>query len=76
MFVFGDFMVRIFPYSDWILVSPNAGKYGPEKPRIKTLFTQWYTNECLGPYQIFMMELVKVGNCFRKTLQHSCFSGY
>ena len=22
--------------------SPNAGKYGPEKLRIRTLFTQWY----------------------------------
>ena len=21
--------------------SPNAGKYGPEKHRIRTLFTQW-----------------------------------
>ena len=22
--------------------SPNAGKYGPEKPLIRTLFTQWF----------------------------------
>ena len=26
--------------------SPNAGKYGPEKLRIWTLFTQWY----ISPY--------------------------
>ena len=46
--VFGVFLVRIFPYSDWIrrdtpylsLFSPNAGKYGPEKLWIRTLFTQ------------------------------------
>ena len=37
------------PYSEffWSVVSPNAGKYGPEKLRIWTLFTQcselqWY----------------------------------
>ena len=47
--VFGVFPVRIFPGSDWIrkdtkylsVLSPNAGKYGPEKLRIRTLFTQW-----------------------------------
>ena len=47
--VFMVFLVRIFSYSDWIrkdtpylsLYSPNAGKYGAEKLRILTLFTQW-----------------------------------
>ena len=42
------FLVRIFPHSDWIrrdtpylsISSPNGGKYGPEKLRIWTLFTQ------------------------------------
>ena len=40
--VFGVFLVHIFPHSDWIrrIFSPNAGKYGPEKLRIRTLFTQ------------------------------------
>ena len=46
--VFGVFLVRIFPYSGWIrrnakyisVFSPNAGKYGLEKLRIGTLFTQ------------------------------------
>ena len=45
--VFGDFPVRIFPHLDRIqrdteylsLFSPNAGKYGPEKLQIRTLFT-------------------------------------
>ena len=38
------FLVRIFPHSDWIqrvrVVSPYARKYGLEKLRIWTLFTQ------------------------------------
>ena len=45
--VFGVFLVRIFPHSDWIRIdnpylsvfSPNAEKYGPEKLRTRTLFT-------------------------------------
>ena len=30
------------PYSEffWSVLSPNAGKYGPEKLRVRTLFTQ------------------------------------
>ena len=47
--IFGVFLVRIFPDSDWIqrdtsylsVFSPNAGKSGPEKLRIWTRFTQW-----------------------------------
>ena len=46
--VFGLFLVLIFQHSDWIqkdapclsAFSPNKGKYGPEKLRIRTLFTQ------------------------------------
>ena len=41
------FLVRISPHSDWIrrdkylsVFSPNAGKHGPEKLRIRTIFTQ------------------------------------
>ena len=49
--LFRAFLVRIFPHSDWIrrnttylsIFSPNTGKYGPEKLRIRTLFTQ-----CIG----------------------------
>ena len=57
VFVFGAFLVRIFPHSDWIrrdkylsVFSPNAGKYGPESLRIRTLFLQWY----LWPYETSM----------------------
>ena len=47
--VFRVFLVCIFPYLDWIrrdtpylsVFSPDAGKYGPQKLRIQTLFTQW-----------------------------------
>ena len=47
--VFGVFLVRIFPNSDWIqedtlhlsVLSPNARKYGPEKLRIQALFTKY-----------------------------------
>ena len=47
--VFRVFPARIFPHSDWIrrdnpylsVFSPNARKYGPEKLRIRKLFTQW-----------------------------------
>ena len=37
------FLVRIFLYSDYGVISvfsPNAGKYGPKKLRIWILFTQ------------------------------------
>ena len=45
---YGVFLVRFFPYSDWIrrntpyllVFSLNAGKYGPDKLRIRTVFTQ------------------------------------
>ena len=51
MSVFGVFLVRIFPHSDWIRTdmehlfafTPNAGKYGPKKLRIRTLFMQCVT---------------------------------
>ena len=42
MSVFVVFLVRIFPHSDCLSkFSPNARKYGPEKFRIPTIFTQW-----------------------------------
>ena len=48
---FRVFLVCIFPHSNWIpwdtlylsVFSPNVGKYGPEKLRIRTFFTQWVT---------------------------------
>ena len=49
MFVFGVFLVHIFPHLEWIhrdtkylsVFSPNAEKYGVKWLRIRTLFTQW-----------------------------------
>ena len=48
MSIFWVFLVHISPHLDWIrrdtpylsTFSPNEGKYGPEKLRIQTLFTQ------------------------------------
>ena len=53
------FVVRIFHYSDWIrrlteeisVFSPNTGKYGPEKLRILTIFTQWTRLDWAAPVQ-------------------------
>ena len=50
MSVFVVFLVRIFPHLDLIrgdplyffVSNPNAGKYGPEKLRIRILFMQCY----------------------------------
>ena len=46
--VLGVFLVRIFPHSNWIrrdspylsVFSLNAGKYGPEKLRVRILYAQ------------------------------------
>ena len=55
--IFGVFLVRIVPHPDWIRRDTlhlykfilNAGKYGPEKLRIRTFFTQWrYAEAYLG----------------------------
>ena len=48
--VFENFLVRIFPHSDWIqkdspyfcIFSPHVGKYRPEELRVRTLSTQCY----------------------------------
>ena len=63
--VFGVFLVHIFPHSDWIrrdtpylsVFSPYTGKLGPEKLRIRTLFTQWvgFTHHwyhTINPFQL------------------------
>ena len=43
--VFGLFLLCIFPHSDGIRRDTNAGKYRPEKFRIRTLFTQWLSDK-------------------------------
>ena len=62
--VFGVFLVRIFPHSDWIrrdteyllVFSPNVGKYWQEKLRIRTLFTQW-TRQARFMYRIHLSAI-------------------
>ena len=68
MFVSGIFLVEIFPHSDWIrrdteypsVFIPNARKYGPEKLRIRTLFTQrkaydWLSqNKCVSVGVVYL----------------------
>ena len=51
------FLLRTFTHSDWIRrdtpylsvfrFSPNTGKYGPEKLRIRTLFTHCWNNKTI-----------------------------
>ena len=73
-FLFGVFLVRIFPYLDWIrrnilylsVISPNARKYGPEKLRIRTLFTQCFVNNRPNESrssQIILTELARTWIC-------------
>ena len=88
MSVFGFFMARILPNSYWIrkdtpylsVFSPNARKFGPEKFRIRTLFTPciswiflYYKISCcigchqLSPGQYFAQVIWEVRNI--KSLQ-------
>ena len=64
--VFGVILVRVFSHSDWIrrntqylsVLSPNAGKHGPEKLQIRTLFTQCklYQRFCFLNYSLKMVD--------------------
>ena len=57
--VFGAFLVRIFPHSKWMQIislkisvfSSNAGKYSPEKFKIRALLTQllWLLSTFVNP---------------------------
>ena len=59
--VFGVFLVRIFPHSDWIgrnteylsVFSPNAGKYRSEKLQIRILFTKCGSWKISEKYLLF-----------------------
>ena len=60
MSIFRGFLVRIFSHSSWIrrdteylsVFSPNVEKYGPEKLRILTLFTQWISLKTFSCHQL------------------------
>ena len=72
--VFRVFLVRISPHSDWIrrgtpylcsIFSPNVGKYGPEKLRIRTIFTLWSILSCSVKPSLSLRS--KTNWCQRKT---------
>ena len=51
------FLVRIFPYLDWIRrFSPNTGKYGPEKTPYLNTFHKVYAN---AVYKFFKERAIK-----------------
>ena len=62
--VFGVFLVCIFPHLDWkrrdTIVSPNVGKYGLEKLRIRTLFMQWHVTRILLFEEVFSNFLLSI----------------
>ena len=72
--VFGVFLVHIFPHSDWIrrdtpnlsVFSPNAGKNGPEKPRIRTFFTQWQVLMSVKRYGVDSLQQWNSSSAIRK----------
>ena len=76
--VFGVFLVRIFPYSDWVrrdtkylcAFSQTAGKYRPEKLQIRTLSTQC-NNPCLANVPILYPFKIPANERFSVV-----FSGY
>ena len=63
--VLGVFLVRTFPHLEWIwrdtpylsIFSPNVEKYGPEKLRIRTLFTQCLAVPC--NYYLSLVQRMK-----------------
>ena len=54
VFIFGVFLVRIFPHLDWIrkgmeylsIFSPNVVNYRPGNIQIRALSTQWFSISC------------------------------
>ena len=64
--VFRVFLFRIFPHSVWVrrgtkylsVFSPNAGKYGLEKLRIRTPFTQGFCQwSATDPIDIYLFKV-------------------
>ena len=57
--IFGVFLVCILPHSNWIrVISPNTGKYGPQKLRLRTRSTQCTQKWCF-PFRIFLVDVHK-----------------
>ena len=69
------------PYSEffWSVFSPNAGKYGPEKLRIWTLFTQWellryeYFKSIIAPKSWISFSLRKTNSISKKVSSQEFF---
>ena len=82
--VFRVFLVCILLRSDWIrrdnmylsVFCQYAGKFGPEKLRIRTLFTQWYTFKHLFVLHLLFCISTTPENCSfieKWTLTHVLF---
>ena len=78
VFVFGVFLVRIFPHLDWIgrdtqylsVFSRNAGKYRLEKLRLRTPFIQ-----CLLMKLTYLLSLSRYQVIFIFTRRHYLSAG-
>ena len=61
---FPTFGLKTERYGVSLLFSPNAGKYGPEKLRIRTLFTQCllcnHCKQCLHMYNLNIQETSEI----------------
>ena len=75
------FLIRIFLHSDWMrwdtpylsVFSPNAGKYGPEKTRVWTLFTQFMLHVLRWIRKFLPVEMAKLlGNSFIEKPDQLC----
>ena len=77
--IFRVFLLRIFPHSDWIrrdtlylsVCSPNTGKYGPEKFRIRELFTQckfWTVHQKMYHSQTILPRFAYIFHIFKSRL--------
>ena len=73
VFVFRDFLVRIFLHSDWIrrdipyisVFSLNVRKYGPEKLRMRVVFMQWQLKSSCEKFHDTFLEISLTLYCLK-----------
>ena len=53
----------------YYVFSPNAGKYRPENFQIRTLFTQWYSDDPSQPPSVILGGGVILKNCRNRSLK-------
>ena len=58
--VFGVFVVHIFRIFLLSVFGPNAGKYGPEKLQIRTIFTQCHAADLVSEKAHFFQQLKRL----------------